>query len=347
MTSTSSQHRPPRALSPDDPALIDDAATTQEADAPRESERTERTAARGTRTPARPTAADLMRGFRWGSLLLSGLGGLLMLATTLWFTSYVQVALAREDWIGWLAVILLGIVGVSALAIILREIIGLFRLARLEHLRSEISEALSDGDLKRERRAIGHLKSILSSRADLHWALSRFAEHEKAVLSAGELLELADRELMEPLDQEARRVIVRAAKRVALVTAISPIAWIAMAYVLFENVRALRALAGLYGGRPGTLGALKLARMVIGHVIATGGVALTDDLMGQFLGQDLLRRLSTRLGEGAFNGALTARIGATAVEVCRPLPFIANPPIRARDILTELFRRASSEGQPS
>ncbi len=29
-----------------------------------------------------------------------------------------------------------------------------------------------------------------------------------------------------------------------------------------------------------------LARLVIGHIIATGGVALTDDLLGQFLGQE-------------------------------------------------------------
>ena len=87
-----------------------------------------------------------------------------------------------------------------------------------------------------------------------------------------------------------------------------------MIYVAVENLRMLRALAGLYGGRPGTIGALRLARMVVTHIVATGGLALTDDLLGQFLGQDLLRRLSRRLGEGAFNGALTARIGAAAVD---------------------------------
>ena len=61
-------------------------------------------------------------------------------------------------------------------------------------------------------------------------------------------------------------------------------------------------------------------------MVATGGIALTDDLLGQFLGQDLLRRLSRRLGEGAFNGALTARIGIAAIEVIRPLPFLAAKP---------------------
>ena len=146
-----------------------------------------------------------------------------------------------------------------------------------------------------------------------------------------------------PLDVAARRTILKSAKRVSVVTAISPIIWMAMIYVAVENLRMLRALAGLYGGRPGTIGALRLARMVVTHIVATGGLAITDDLLGQFLGQDLLRRLSRRLGEGAFNGALTARIGAAAVEVTRPLPYLDAEPVRARDMLPELFRRRSGD----
>ena len=91
--------------------------------------------------------------------------------------------------------------------------------------------------------------------------------------------------------------------------------------------------------------ALKLARMVVTHIIATGGVALTDDLVGQFLGQDLVRRLSHRLGEGVFNGALTARVGAAAIAVIRPLPFIEAQPIRVRDLVGEVVRLLR-KGQP-
>jgi putative membrane protein len=118
---------------------------------------------------------------------------------------------------------------------------------------------------------------------------------------------------------------------------------IAVGFVLVENLRLLRALATLYGGRPGGIGALKLANYVAGHIIATGGVALTDDLLGQFLGQDVLRRLSRRLGEGAFNGALTARIGVAAIDVIRPLPFLDATPIRIRDLLPEILKRAPVE----
>ena len=83
---------------------------------------------------------------------------------------------------------------------------------------------------------------------------------------------------------------------------------------------------------------LRLAQLVLAHIVATGGVALTDDLLGQFLGQDILRRLSRRLGEGAFNGALTARIGIAAIEVIRPLPFLAAKRPRVRDVLGEVLR---------
>ncbi len=335
--------RRPRAFAPDDPALnaaAEAAAASPTAtDTPLAARRARQSAAR---TSVRPTFADLSRGIRWGAVLISSIAGLLAMATVLWFTRYVEIALARQDWVGWLAFALLCLVGLSVLVLILREIVGLFRLARLGRLRSDVREALNEKNLTHERRAVRHLKTILSGRADLAWPLARFAEHEGAVLNPGDLLGLADRELMIPLDQEARRTVLAAAKRIGMVTAISPMAWVAMLYVLVENLRMLRAIAGLYGGRPGPLGALRLARMVVGHIIATGGVALTDDLLGQFLGQDLLRRLSRRLGEGAFNGALTSRVGATAVEVCRPLPFITAPPIRARDMLAEAFRRASS-----
>jgi putative membrane protein len=191
---------------------------------------------------------------------------------------------------------------------------------------------------------VAALASNLGGRRDLAWGLARLREHQRDVRDAGDLMRLADRELMAPLDASARRMVLKSAKRVSVVTAMSPMVWIAMLYVTVENLRLLRSLAGLYGGRPGSLGALRLARMVVTHIVATGGLAMTDDLLGQFLGQDLLRRLSRRLGEGAFNGAMTARIGTAAILVTRPIPFIEAEPIRVRDLLPELFKRTGVSG---
>ena len=67
----------------------------------------------------------------------------------------------------------------------------------------------------------------------------------------------------------------------------------------------------------------------------------------QFVGQDVLRRLSRRLGEGAFNGALTARVGVAGITLVRPLPFIEAKPPRVRDILGEVLRRSGDPAQAS
>ncbi len=113
-----------------------------------------------------------------------------------------------------------------------------------------------------------------------------------------------------------------------------------MIYVAVENLRMLRALAGPLRRRgPATIGALRLARMVVTHIVATGGLAMTDDLLGQFLGQDLLRRLSRRLGEGAFNGALDGADRGGRRRGDAPAALSRRRPVRARDSVRELFRR--------
>ena len=167
--------------------------------------------------------------------------------------------------------------------------------------------------------------------------MRRFREHARDVHDAGELLALADREMVAPLDAR------RAASSPARPSAWPPSRPCAHGLIAVElrgrrepapAARPRRALR-----RPSRL--LRLAAagaLVLAHIVATGGIALTDDLLGQFLGQDILRRLSRRLGEGAFNGALTARIGVAAIEVIRPLPFLAAKRPRVR----ECWARCSS-----
>lgn len=50
----------------------------------------------------------------------------------------------------------------------------------------------------------------------------------------------------------------------------------------------------------------------------------------------MLSKISRRFGEGVVNGALTARVGVAAMELCRPMPFTALP----RPQVTNLVSRA-------
>jgi putative membrane protein len=323
--------RQPRAFAPDDPSLIvDDTSETA----------TDTGAAAAPGAPrVRSSLAEIgRRGLKWGWVLVTALAGAAALSLLAWAASFVSAALARNDWIGWGTLAMLLIAALAALMILLRELVGFSRVTRLTHLRAEIAGALAAGDRKRERRAAQRIAGLYATRRAMAWNVARFRDHVRDVHDPGELLALAEREIMAPLDAEARSLITRAAKRVATVTALSPAAIIDVTYVAIENLRLLRALATLYGARPGLAGVLRLGRMVLTHIVATGGLAMTDDLLGQFLGQDLLRRLSRRLGEGAFNGALTARIGVTALEAIRPMPFHTAKPPRMRDILAEALR---------
>ena len=104
-------------------------------------------------------------------------------------------------------------------------------------------------------------------------------------------------------------------------TAISPRAILDVLFVVAQIVRLVRRIAEIYGGRPGLLGLIKLARSIGAHIAITGGMAVGDSLLQQLVGHGIASRISARMGEGVLNGLLTARVGLSALAVCRPMPF--------------------------
>jgi putative membrane protein len=258
------------------------------------------------------------------------------MAATVWLYDWALALIARQDMIGWIAVGLLSLAVLALVMIVLREIAGLMRLRRLDHLRHEADSATRQNDKALALDVAQRLKRLYAGRNDMEWGLARFAEHEQEINDAAELLRLAERTLVAPLDPQARAIVATAAKRVSVVTAVSPAALVDMLFVGGQNLRMLRRLATLYGARPGTLSLLKLARMVLTHIVLTGGIALGDDVIHQLVGHGLTAKLSARLGEGLFNGALTTRIGLATIDVCRPLPYIDVPRPRFRELVAEV-----------
>ena len=279
---------------------------------------------------------DLERGLRWGSIFLGALGALVSLLASVWLYDWIVSLIARDDWIGWIAAGLLGLVVLALIMLIAREITGLARLGRLGKIRLEADTAARQNDKALAIDVADRLKRLYGGREDLAWGLERLAEHEHDIMSAAELLRLTERTLIAPLDPQARAIVASSAKRVSVVTAVSPGALIDMLFVGAENLRMLRRLATLYGARPGTLSLLKLARMVVTHIVLTGGIALGDDVLHQVIGHGLTARLSARLGEGMFNGALTTRVGIATIDVCRPLPYIEQQRPRFRELVAEI-----------
>ena len=333
MSKIAKSKRAPRAFAPDDPKII-----VREADRP-EAE-LEQLAPPDHKPPAR-APGSITRSFKWGGILLGALGGLATLSVSIWFSSLVSELFVRQDWVGWLALGLLGVAVFASLMIALREAWALLRLRRLGGLRQDAESAERHNDKVLARRVAADLKDLYRSRADLAWGRARLGEHERDIMNASEILTLSERELITPIDTQARAIVAGTAQRVSVITAISPVAILDMAVVAAQNLGMLRRVATMYGARPGMFGLLKLARMVLAHIVLTGGIALGDDLIQQLIGHKLIAKLSARLGEGLFNGALTARIGLAAIDVCRPLPFIEVKPPRLRTILAEIARQTA------
>ena len=277
------------------------------------------------------------RGFGWGGLFWSALGALMSLAVGVWLQGLIEGFFARSAALGWIGAALLALVGVALLALLGRELAGLMRQRQIARLHMAFAQARAADDRDAARALVGDLATLYASRPATARARANLAGLTREIVDGRDLIDIAERELMPALDEEATREIANAAKRVSVVTAISPRALVDVLFVGAQAVRLIRRLSEIYGGRPGLIGFLRLARSVGAHLAITGGMAVGDSLVQQVLGHGLAARLSARLGEGVLNGMLTARVGLSAMAVCRPMPFATKKAPGVSDVAPFLF----------
>ena len=249
---------------------------------------------------------------------------------------FATAMLVRHPVLGYAVTALMALLIAAALGLALRELAAFSRLRRVDAVHRLADEARSAADLGAARRVSAQLMRLYKGRDDTSWGRRALAEVQGDALDADALLDAAERHLMEPLDLAAMREIEAAARQVATVTAIVPLALADVVAALTSNIRMIRRIAEIYGGRSGALGSWRLTRAVMTHLVATGAVAVGDDLISSVAGGGVLGKISRRFGEGVVNGALTARVGLAAVEVRRPMPFAA----LTRPSVTSLVKRA-------
>jgi putative membrane protein len=293
--------------------------------------------------PIDEPVVPLRRGFRWGTLFWTALGGLVVLGTGLGIVNLIEDLFARSEGFGFLGLGFAVLATLALAVIVAREAFSLARLAAIEKLHRRAADALLSDDRAESRTIVQDLLRIAHGNPQLARARTALANHADDIIDGADLIRLAERELMTPLDMEARRLVSTAAQRVSIVTAVSPRALIDVLFVFAASLRLVRQLARLYGGRPGTLGLIKLMRHVIAHLAITGGMAASDGLVQQVLGHGIAAKLSQRLGEGVLNGLLTARLGLAAIDVTRPLPFTALPRPALGDLAKDLLRKREAE----
>ena len=281
--------------------------------------------------------------FRWGAVFWGALGGLVLLGAGLGVAQLIEDLFARGIGLGVLGAALTFAATLAFLVVATREAAGLMRLSTIEDLHRRAAAVIASDDRAGSRIVLRDLLKITHQNPHLARARATLTNHARDIIDGGDMIRLAERELMTPLDQQARLLISSAAQRVSLVTAISPRALFDVAFVFAASLRLIRQLARLYGGRPGTLGMIRLMRQVIAHLAITGGMAASDSVIQQILGHGLTAKLSQRLGEGFLNGLLTARLGLAAIDLTRPLPFAALPRPSLTDLAKDLLRKREEE----
>ena len=291
-----------------------------------------------------PVATPRKRRTSFGKIAAGAFGILLSLGIGLWTDRLIRELFARADWLGYAALAVLAVGILAVLALVIRETMGMMRLAAVQTIKAEAEAAVLETRPAKARAVVTRLTTLLSVNPETSKGRATLNATEGEVIDAPHLIALAERELLAPLDRKARALIVNASKRVSIVTAVSPRAVVDLLYVLYEAVRLIRAMAELYGGRPGTLGMFRLLRDVLAHLAVTGSIAVGDSLVQQVLGHGLASKLSARLGEGVINGLMTARIGIAAMDLCRPLAFHALKRPGIGDFIGDLTPSMSPRG---
>ncbi len=258
-----------------------------------------------------------------GRWLFAALAALVLVALGFDTADLLQRAFAASLALGTLVVGLVAVAGVSAVALLVREVLSLRRLRRIERLRGEADHlVMQEGAQAGEGdRFAGALSALYAGRTDLEPALARLKDFVTDAHDDSEVVRLIDREVLASLDRRAYQTVLRAARDTAVVTALSPAAVVDLGVVLWRNLTLVRTIAGLYGARPGYVGSLRLLRRMLANLAVAGVTESAHHVAVEALGGSLIAAISTRVGQGVINGLLTARVGLTAMHLCRPVPF--------------------------
>lgn len=277
------------------------------------------------------------RGFRWGVALGLSLVGFLATLVTVDASLWVVDLFQRSPMLGFGSAALLVTVFASAAGLIVTEVRALMRLRAAEEIREQGHRFMQGAGKFEGHGYLNDLMGLISGHPTGRILCDRFRDTLSDIHDDREALQLFERIVLRPLDEQAQSAVRRAARDTAVGASVSPIAGIDAAIVIWRSLRMIREIGEIYGLRPSRLGVLSLIR----RMLVTATFSVTADMVGDVIGAHMGGRLaglvSGKLAEGVYAGVRTARLGLFTLEQCRPLPFAEGDRPNLRQLVSQSF----------
>ncbi|KPV95602.1 hypothetical protein AN214_02342 [Pseudoalteromonas sp. P1-9] len=212
-----------------------------------------------------------------------------------------------------------GVAVSTALALVGKVAFREFRLLRKlkntkiqQHDAARLMQSVQIGEAERFLTKInGHL-----SNDKLAQMLSKLDAHH----TDQEVMSLYANTVLVEQDEKAQNIIKKYASTSGVMVAISPIALVDMAVVLWRSTKMIEDITQVYGLPLGYVSRIKLYRMTLKQMLFAGSAELISDFATTALSAELAGKLSARAAQGVSVSIFTARIGYKAMELSRPLP---------------------------
>jgi len=214
-----------------------------------------------------------------------------------------------------------------------QNILTLRTVSALQAEGKQLISANGHGDATRYINQIAQFyihRPDIKSRLDRFYAILNDSHHDQDVCA------LFSKEVMSEIDQQAYAIVVQRSKETALMVMFSPVPLLDVILTLWRNIKMIRDIATLYGGRPQFLGSIALVTSVVQNLIYADVSEIVADSVAEIFGSSMISVMSAGAAQGLGSGVMTARVGLQAMQSCRPLPFAEEEKPRLKEIRWEI-----------
>lgn len=269
--------------------------------------------------------------------------GFVLSALAIEAVSYTLALFERNAALGGILGALAAVVFASGLLAVGVEVVALRRqlraLREVAELRGEAAAILeAPADTGGGGMLAARIAALYEDRPELADGIRRFKTTVTTAHADREVLSLLARDVLQPLDRQAYRVVSRAARDAGIGVLLSPAGLLDAVLVIWRTSRMIRDVALVYGFRPSRIGRFALTRRVLENAAMAGAVEYLGDLLTAHIGAGIAGKVSSKVGQGAFTALRTARLGLIAIEACRPIPFTAEDRAGLASLRSEILK---------